>query len=156
MSLAAAHAETRPTDETEPEEPTDWALERLNLLSWMKGEDAYPEFARAFVAFLALGEDIENLRSLACEIRPTSKSGSKLQAMLSFESSWHISALSVPNEVLTWIEREAGRSGDTREKAYLDVLRGLARMTRSNTIRPWLHCAKDWPLSTKKSRARIS
>ena len=123
--LLSSHDELKSNDEELTEESLDWTLERLNLLSWTKGEDAYPDFARSLVVFLALGEDVEGLRSLACEIRPARKSNDRIKSILSSTPVWYFSASSIPRDVLSWIEREVTRSGDERERAYLELLRAL-------------------------------
>ena len=124
-ALLISHDGSKSTDEDMADESLDWTLERLNLLSWTKGEDAYPDFARSLLVFLTLGEDVESLRALACEIRPARKSGNKIKSLLSSTSVWYFSISSIPADVLSWIEREVTRNGDERERAYLELLRAL-------------------------------
>jgi hypothetical protein len=124
-ALELAHSRTKGEGHDILEASPDWDLERLNLLSWMKGEDAYPEFARSLVVFSAFGEDVEDLRSLACEIKAVGRRGKQIHSMLESDTIWYFSAASIPEPVLSWLEREVLGSGNKHERACLDLVRGL-------------------------------
>ncbi len=130
QSLLDALEQTRPEDEA-ADEPLrhDWELERLNILAWLHMEDAYPDFIRTLVTFMAAGQDLSELLEIALEIRPARMRGKNIRKMLAdpvwdrWGSTWgrHDTL-----EAVSWLEKQRTSNWTDREQASLDLVAALA------------------------------
>lgn len=116
-TLQLAHA---PDDS----EITSLAIERLNLLTWIKGERAVSAFAPVIAMGLARRHDLAPLAAIVSELKPTGNERTEacrvvLTFDLPFYSGYHNEAL------VSWLARQNRSGWSPADKAAFDLVNGL-------------------------------
>jgi tetratricopeptide (TPR) repeat protein len=122
-TLSAAVDQTRPDTPPGSKERTEWELERLNLMSWRQGANAYPEFARMLAVFLAYGNGVSELLELARDIEPHSARDGEIRKMWDprLWRPWRRQSL----QAVEWLQKQVNPSWNAHDRACLALYRGL-------------------------------
>jgi nucleoside phosphorylase/tetratricopeptide (TPR) repeat protein len=137
--LLAALDQIQPGGTAEDERYVTWLLERLSLLGWLRGEDAYPDIIRSLAVFLAHGTDTRELISLAREIQPQTRKGRELRSRLVRDADdW--SPWSLQSGPVNWLRQQVTSQWSEEEFACVRLLAARSMADQKE----WIHACAEF------------
>jgi hypothetical protein len=108
-----------------PERRIPWQIERLNLILWQKGEDAYPDIARCLVSSIASYSAYWDIIALALELHPLKRRWRDARRLLE-RNRFTVVGHYWTKDLLAWLNSQAHGWSEV-DNANLKLLLALSK-----------------------------